>query len=370
MAQEMDDAAVAQLKRVFLSDLPGMMRGESYAEWVTLNKQLSTAYTVNWRGEACEAFQSFLEAQTQQLQAAEKKPRQEQLMHLLVLAEKMDWLTERDVCNALVSYFAAWQRETLSEEEIIALLSLRDYSTGLDEELGKVFYRSLPLLMENAIQRDLSAILPWQKAAKRISLREPFLAAMEVLPEASRKSLQEDSVEPLIALGKALSGLQSPAAQEAIALMSTRLEDIASTEHSRTRLLSEAEHDAVMVALKETNSKELLRKYIDLLAYQPVDAENEENQAALRSEMRAMRAQLFPLMDNSVAHKVNSMGAPWQDELRATILSQLSQMTNSNHSFDSLCSLPNRWKAECKALPFLEYTQVTTYFSGHMGELR
>lgn len=370
MAQQMDDEACRQMADFFQADLSKMLQGSGISEWTELNRKLNSAYTSPWKMQAPKVFCKFIEKQTELVSNSGEQAPEDQLLNLLHIADAFGWQTEKDVCNALVGYLAAWKRDRLSEEEMESLLTRRAFGSQLDGELQQIFQRSVPRLLNEAIEGENQETYQWQPAAKQIDFRIPFQEALKCLPAEIQQSLRENTILPLLEIGSLLNGLLQSAAEQAIGLIEARKNDLASAEHRRIRLLSAEEHEKLRSIMEESHNQELLRRYIDLLAYQPVDAENAENEASLRNELRAMRTSLFPLMDNSIAHKVNGMGSPWQEELRSAILAQLEMMTALGQSFEHLCQVPQRWSEECKALPFLEFSQLPTYFSNRMEELK
>lgn len=283
------------------------------------------------------------------------------LIELLSIVDSLEWQRVEVVRRAIAGYFTKLERTELQANEIQILLNMRgSLNRELDVGFCDVFCRAVPRLLTSEAETQ-----DWIPVAKDIDLREPFLKALQQIranAKNEQKPLGEDFILPLLRLGNMLTTLRPVAVEQAISIIEENKNSAVSSNSVAFSLLSPEEHVEVLSALLACGSQSLLRQYIDLLAYEPVDTENTDNEKLLRNEMKKMRESMLTCMNADAASYATRTHGIWQAEIQEVLLNRLEQLINAERlSFQQLCSLPQLWSTECHDWNFVSFTELVRY---------
>lgn len=329
--------------------------------------------------EACDRWRSclknkylgeLLKAKSQQTFAeyvdkctvdANSEAAEDRLSELLNIVESLEWQRVDVVCKAIAGYFMALERDSLQKDEIHVLLNMRgSLNREIETGLCSAFSRAVPRLLTAEEEAQ-----SWIPVAETVDLRNAFQKAILQLGEnakAEQKPLGEAFVLDLIRLGNTLEPVRPVAVEQAISIIEEGKAAAAASNRVAFQLMSAKEHTEILSAVRACGSQLLLHHYIDLLAYEPVDAENADNEKLLRKEMKKMRETLFACMNADAASYAARAHAVWKTEIQQALLARLQQLTSREDlTFQQLCELPKLWAVECQNWRFVSFTELTRY---------
>lgn len=286
---------------------------------------------------------------------------EDRLGELLNIVESLEWQRVDVVRKAIAGYFMALERDGLQNEEIQVLLNMRG-SLNREIEMGmcSVFGRAVPRLL--TVEEEAQS---WIPVAENIDLRDTFQKAILQLRECAKteqKPQGEAFVLDLIRLGNTLEPVRPVAVEQAISIVEEGKAAAAAANRVGFQLMSTEEHVEILTAVLACGSQLLLHHYIDLLAYEPVDTENADNEKLLRKDMKKMRETLFVCMNADAASYAARTHAVWKTEIQQALLVRLEQLASREDlTFQQLCQLPKLWAVECRDWQFVSFTELTRY---------
>lgn len=359
VSDESKEALADALHALFARKLPYMAKDNGACDrWRNLlkNKYLGDSL----KAKSQQTFAGFVDKQTQRVK---DENAEDCLGELLEIVNSLEWSRVEVVRKAVAGYFAVLERSALSKAEIDGLLSMHSNTNReIPAGLCDVFCRSIPRMLAAGGEQPDAETMLWAPVVQTIDLRDAFQKTIQRMRTDAGKenaAMDETFILSLISFGDALEPLLATATEQAISIIEERK---ATQRAVASELLSADEHMTVLSAVRACGSQTLLCQYIDLLAYEPTDAENEENEKLLRKKMKEMRESLFLCMNVEAATYAIKKSPIWQAEVQQALLGRLESMTQAEGmTFQNLCELPSRWAVECQNWRFVQFTDLSRY---------
>ena len=103
-----------------------------------------------------------------------------------------------------------------------------------------------------------------------------------------------------------------------------------------------------------------MKKYLELLNWEPMDTENKERDAYLKEEAAALRQTAFSRISQVQALEIR--GYPvWRKQLLNEVHQRLRRLTVENRDYESFCKIPGKWSENNQHLAFLPFSDLLSY---------
>lgn len=346
-----DDAFVQELNDDFHHDLLLLDRETDFANWGQLRGKMLSRIVSGFDEKAQEDYVSFISKLKQ-----EERPKDHVglLLPLLKVAKEMQWATkEETISKALIEYLKWLQRESLNQEEMQRLLELkRNNQLGLSETLNQIFGKVLPDIL---VGKESEAE-PWIYARQNgVDLRSSFEEGLsQQLKRAEGDDIRNTKLfHDILDIGTKLQ-MHGIAAKAGIKLITKR------KTQAVHHLMSSGEKEELEKTVLLSNDASVWNQYLQLLNWEPVDADNAERDARLKREAADQRKTVFPRITDEQAKALRNYSV-WNKQIQEEIRNKLSLQMKSCNSLSDIIRVPETWNAHHEDMPFLKFSDLLSY---------